>query len=511
MRTGACTLLASLTLLVVISQCAVADESVEAGGIAEAVARDMPSVGEPGSANEASSSGADNSEGGVGEPVTAEDATEATEGAASISREMPPASDSKKAETEEENALEVEHATVARDNYISSIKVLQQRKKQLEEEHTSVQDVYDEVVRQKEFALIRKQATHDARDLASELLHDSESRLAGVQRELPVFRKAVNDLSMQALIKSQDIDTLQREQNKLRKQKAMLLNQFVERGLGQWAESALRRNVKPELSDAILEGSRYVANPFFESLERATDLEVRLAQEIQAHIPGESSTFYSGLIAAFVTLFPAVVIASITLRVKRSLSQLSLRHIALLGCIYFALLSALCLAASTITRIDVLTHIQENSQALYDFAVIINGFIYAFFTATHVATAMADGKSKSFTISTAIVAIGVHFFSHSTAHLRRGEHPHVDAAAYVVYTVVFAAAAHNIVSSAYQRRKKTTAGGTPNPQRAVRLGAAVVSHFTSQTQPQQAAPISPSVSMNIDAACTTETKVIESV
>lgn len=520
MRNGSFKFFLVLSLFLSIFYCTSADANVEAGGIGQAISRDLPSIAETGSGvNTAEKAESDESEQNLEEPAAVDAEGNKAEGADSISREMPPNSavsdeqkGAKTAEKEARDAADAEKKRIHRETLIASIESLQDRKKELEDEHKSVQDVYDEVVRQKEFALIRKQATHDARDLASELLRDSESRLAGVQKELPLFRKTVNNLSMQALMKSQDIDTLQREQSKLRKQKLKLLNQFAERGLSQWAESALRRNVRPELSDAILEGSRYVANPFLDSLERASDLEVRLAKEIQSHIPGESSMFYSGLITAFVSLFPAVVVTSIVLRVKRSLSQLSLRHIALLGSIYFAMLSALCLAASTLTRIDVLIHIQKNSQALYDFSVIIHGFVFAFFTATHIATAMADGKSKSFTLSTAIIAIGVHFFSHSTAHLRRGEHPHVDAAAYVVYTAVFVAAAHNIVASAYQRRKKITSGAGANTQRAVRLGGAVVTPLPSESlHRQDDATGAASKSLNADSICTTDTKVIESV
>lgn len=525
MRSGLLKVLLALSLVLSISLRTFAEYSVETGGIGEAISRDLPSIEEKGSnVVTAKKEGSDDSEeieeentvveGAAGGKAEAEADGEAdgTEGAGSISREMPPLSSAKmNARKVAEDAAKAERRRIRRETLLTSIDGLQDRKKQLEDEHISVQNVYDEVVRQKEFALIRKQATHDARDLASELLRDSESRLAGVQKEIPLFRKTVNNLSMQALMKSQDIDTLQREQSKLRKQKLKLLNHFAERGLAQWAELALRRNVKPELSDAILEGSRYVANPFLDSLERASDLEVRLAKEIQAHIPGDSSMFYSGLITAFVSLFPAVVITSIVLRVKRSLSQLSLRHIALLGCIYFSMLSALCLAASTLTKTDVLIHMQQNSQALYDFSVIIHGFIFTFFCATHVATAMADGKSKSFTLSSAIIATGVHFFSHSTAHLRRGEHPHVDAAAYVVYTAVFVAAAHNIVASAYQRRKKITSGAGANLQRAVRLGGAEVSSFSSGSQPRQGDPNEATNDLSAKAVCSTDTKVIESI
>jgi hypothetical protein len=360
-------------------------------------------------------------------------------------------------------------ALKAREVFLHSIHALHTRKNELAADHNAVQSVYDEVVRQKEFALLRRHATHDARELALELLRDSESRLAGVQRELPIFRKTVNDLSMQALLKSQDISKLRRKQEKLQRQKTYLVNLFVQKGLGHWAETVLRRRVNNVVSDALLEGSKLVANPVIEGIEKATDLENLLAEEIEAHIQ-KPSPFYTGLITAFVSLFPAVVIASICLKVKRSLSQLSIRHLALLGCVYFAILSTLCLAATTVTDIDVLVHLRQSSRALYDFAIIVHGIVYGVFTMTHIATAIADGKAKSFSLSLSLVGIGVHFFSHSTAHLRRGESPHVDAVVYILYIIAFFAAAHQIVWNSYQQQRKTMQTYRPMTQRAVRLG-----------------------------------------
>lgn len=506
MRIQRCVLLATFIVLEVLSLSFATDTENDSGGIANAISRDAPPGNEAADENPGedtfSKSGDDNL------LQNDEKATGETQGAKSISREIPPddpLQTTSHAAAEREKAMEARQVREAMEH---SIRGLQAKGKELDDEHTSMQGVYDDIVRQKELALIRKQATHDARDLASEMLHDSESRLAGVQRELPMFRQTVNNLSMQALLKSQDINNLEREQNKLRHQKSRLVNLFIDRGLGHWAETVLRRQVKPELSEAILEGSKYVANPVMEGLERATDLESRLAEEIRAHIPGKSSAFYSGLITAFVTLLPAIVIVSICLRVKRSLSQLSLRHIALLGCMYFAMLSALCLAASLITKIDVLVHIQLNSQPIYDFTILIHGFVYAFFTTTHIATSVADGKAKSFTLSVAIITVGVHFFSHSTAHLRRGELPHVDAAAYIVYTTVYIAAAHSIVAAAYQRRK-TLSEMTQAAKRAVRLGhgRSAVTLFSSLNN------ASDDRADNIPArpVSSAETKAIESV
>jgi hypothetical protein len=351
----------------------------------------------------------------------------------------------------------------------ASIKVLRARKRELDEEQQVLQGGYDENIRQKEFAELRRQATHDARDLASELLRESEVRLSGVRRELPTFRKAMNDLSMQALIKAQDVVNLNKEQSRLRKQRAKLVDIFQRRGLGHWAESVLRQRVNPFVGQALVEGSMYVAVPVMQGLGRAAALESSLTRRLGAHVPLDSSPFYAGLVTAFVSLFPAVVIVSIVMKVKRSLSQLTIRHYTLLGCIYFTALSTSALVAWAMTSVDVLVHLQGRGQGLYDFAVIVQGLLYALYCIAHVTTSAASGDKSSCLLSAAVIAIGAHFFSHSTAHLRRGERPHVEIVAYALYSACFLAATHHVIMSS-RKRPKPVAVAPCLVKQAVRLG-----------------------------------------
>ncbi len=46
--------------------------------------------------------------------------------------------------------------------------------------------------------MLRRQATHDDRDFQSHLVRESETRLHRLRRELPLFRKSINDLAIEA-------------------------------------------------------------------------------------------------------------------------------------------------------------------------------------------------------------------------------------------------------------------------------------------------------------------------
>lgn len=334
----------------------------------------------------------------------------------------------------------------------SSIRSLRQQKHELDDELEQVQGQYDESIRQKEFAELRRQATHDARDLESELRRESEAKLMGVRRELPMFRKSMNDLQMQALMKGNDIRSLIDQQTRLAGQKAQLVRALHRQGFGHWAESVLRHKANAYVSDAIVEGSQYVVEPVVDGIEKAAKMEGELTSRINRHVPIEASQFYAGLVAVIVSLFPIVVITRIAMKIKRKLSQLTLRHIALLGSIYFAVLATGCWIAAGVAQIDVILTLQRRSQALYDFTVMMQGLLYVAYCIVHIATSISTADRKSFTHSAVVSVIGLHFFCHATAHLRRGEHPHVDRLAYFMYSLGFISTIRQLILSA--RRPK---------------------------------------------------------
>lgn len=354
-------------------------------------------------------------------------------------------------ETEQREIAKVEQAKrKAKVALVLTVNQMIDRRNEILTETRNLQKVFTEFTHEKEMALLRKQASGDDKNLISEKLQQSDIRLKKYKIAIPYINRAASELKNEAEVRVMEMKDLHSELEDLKEQKAFLISQFEKIGLGHYVNAVLSKKVNPFAKDALLEGSRYVALPVAAGIAKAARLENKLEQQINSRIRVQSP-FYAGLLTAFVCLVPLVIECSALLKLRRSFLQLTMRHHALSGCAYFTLLN-FCLMSAKVISIDVLENLQHHGQALYDFAVLVNGILYFFFWTAHALTSIDGGNNQSWSLSVAIGLIYVHWVYHASAHLRRGERLDVHLLSCLFYTATFIWAARHLVQDAMRLR-----------------------------------------------------------
>lgn len=320
---------------------------------------------------------------------------------------------------------------------VASVKALRRQRGVIGNEITAARNDFARVADERAQAGVRKRDRLEAREQVSVLRRMSEERLAEVRRQIPLVDTTLQSVTFQLKHALEQLDALRIRKFAMLQQREKMFHEFRHTGLEHWVESSLRDSVSPFVSDALVQGTASVVEPFLDGIEHLADVNDVLAklETFKETVPiAYRSPFYSGFVTYLVILLPMALVVSVLLRVKRAWSKLSLRHYLVLSNFYFAVMSAGCCIASLLGSVDVLQTFRRHNFRVFEFAMFLHGLGFMMHTMLHAVLAVLHKTRGACMQISLVLVVGMHFFFHSYRHTLRREVSHVDAGSYSLYT-----------------------------------------------------------------------------
>ena len=276
---------------------------------------------------------------------------------------------------------------------------------------------------------------------ADHLKDDLDLHIAQLTNRLSRYEHTLTILNNQEHDAKSAVDRLRADVFWVMRHNARLADALRERGLEHWVENSVKDTVGPFVSDALVQGTASVVEPVLDGIETLAlvngHLSDTMKHTLRHRVPIVEKPFYAGFVTYVVLLAPTVMVASLVLKVKRGISRLSLRHVVILGNLYFLLLSAGCFVATLLGAVDVLFTFRHYNLRFFDFAMVIHGFLYVSHVLSHVRLLWLTRERGGIIHVLLLCIVGLHFFVHSYRHAMHHEDPHVDKEAYLFYTGIF--------------------------------------------------------------------------
>ncbi|KAJ8901583.1 hypothetical protein NDN08_003791 [Rhodosorus marinus] len=269
----------------------------------------------------------------------------------------------------------------------------------------------------------------DLREQEQEVKRQYTENLQSVKSALPALTRNLD--SLEAERRTAEVD-LKHAQTRLEDLKDRLDN--VEDGLKHldletWlSESA---SISPMMREAF-KLTRDTMNPAIEGLST-------IKQTMGGSNPSSLNSFMLAILLYLMVLFPIVLVLSVLFQVKRSLSNLTLDHVVMMGSGYFGVLSCLCTFATLLYWRDLLIVVHDKHPVGFDLFVVMQSFLFWAMTICQIRASL-DGEwtSSPFLQCSGLITIGVYFILSLPAKLQHeGANPASALISYIMCSLLF--------------------------------------------------------------------------
>lgn len=335
-----------------------------------------------------------------------------------------------------------EESPIKRDTYVASITNLHHRlgtlNKNLQGQRhkkTMAMDEFNKALDN------RNSIAATAQDI-SEKRRSLERRLFDARAQLSKHESELRDLERKATTGRSSIKALEGRGRDILKQHKYITEDFQSHALQHWVNNSLNSSsVNPVLRGAFIHGAAKIVGPVLDGIDRLVDVKSEMTNTVSGELPAQlvvaDNSFYAGFITNIVLLTPLVLAMSAVLKIKRSMTRMTVGHIIMLGNAYFGLLSFGCFIATTLMYVDVMNTLASSQLWFFHFLMMAHTAAFLLLVFAHLIAAVRCQSNVTFFHLIMQFAVGIHFISHSIGHSIRGQILNVDKLAYVVYTMVF--------------------------------------------------------------------------
>lgn len=336
----------------------------------------------------------------------------------------------------------------------------------------------------------RTQVAADAHD-AQEGRRDLERSLHVHHAKVQQYARALHVLGRKHAASHAAMAQLQQQHTKVRAQTRRDTLDLRDHGLQHWVNRSLAGSVSNAmLRGAVVKGTTTLVEPVLQGMERLADANDHLTNEMSAQLgprlPMEAQPFYAGFIAYVVLLCPLVLVISMMLKVKRHLSRMSAVHFAMLGNLYFGLLSLGCLTATMVGSVDVLSTFQQSHVSLSHVLLALHATLFSAHVCSHIVTAIGTRDQVMVTHTITLLGIGSHFTIHSFRHSLRRELLHVCGTTYFVYTFLFGYLVYQLATlrsvSQAEDKVKVDEIEAVRPSKSAKLGVELLAQMSGENR-----------------------------
>ena len=342
---------------------------------------------------------------------------------------------------------------VEKSDFPQSIKALRREDHLLKEQLRESRKKYDAASEIFQESINHKRSISDSRDQVYHLRTTIERDLDEIRKHIPNYDRSLSILGTKANRAKDDLQDLEERRDFLLSERMKLINEFHDKGLEHWVESALKDSVTPFMKDAFVEGTANFVEPVLDGLEKLAsaqaDFSKRMSAELHERVPIAEKPFYVGFITYTVLLAPVVLLMSVVFRLKRHMASFNRSHFSLLMIGYFGLLSIGCCIATAFWSIDVLQMFREDFRHVFHFLLFLHGVLFALVTYHYFEVYIRTRTTGALRRALLVLTIGVHFVIYSYQHAMEGESPHVEMWVFLCYTLV-------LVCIFYDRIRKPT-------------------------------------------------------
>lgn len=320
------------------------------------------------------------------------------------------------------------------------IKALKQEDHLLKAKLREYRKKYDTASEIFQESINHKRSISDSRDQAYHLRTMVERDLDEIRKHIPNYDRSLSILGRKADRAKDDLQELEEKKAFLLSERIKLINEFREKGLEHWVESALKDSVTPFMKDAFVEGTANFVEPVLDGLEKLAsaqeDFSKRMSAELHERVPIAEKPFYVGFVTYTVLLVPLVLLMSVVFRLKRHLSSFTRSHFSLLMTGYFGLLSSGCFIATAFWSIDVLQMFREDFMHVFHFLMLLHGILFTLVIYHYFDVYNRTRTRGALRRALLVLTIGAHFVIHSYQHAMDGESPHVEMWIFLCYTLI---------------------------------------------------------------------------